>query len=462
MCSIVEEFLDHTEEKFDPEITYNSGFPKSVHPGIPRLKDCPVNWKTVNLGKVLKVVSRPAKIEPDQSYRLVTAKRSRGGIIPRGELLGKDILVKTQFYVKEGDFLVSRRQIVHGGCSIVPRELDKAIVSNEYLVLHTTSEFLQEYLNWLSHSIYFQQTCFHSSIGVHIEKMVFKPDWWYKFKFNIPSLPEQAKISKILNCWENGIKKTEKLIEAKQLFKTALMQNLLIGKLRFPEFLSKTKDLTKQRDRNIEYNTIPHNWSTVKYAELGKCIRGVSYKPTELLKNIDKDSVILLRSNNIHNNVLNFKDIQILNKLKVKSEQILRDDDIAICMSNGSKNLVGKAAKYNKANGLYTVGAFCAIFRANNNVNASFIKYLFEGRHYFDQLSSVLAGTNINNLKNSDIESLNAMLPPLIEQAKIADILKACDKEIELLKQKLELLQDQKKDLIQKLLTGQIRVKVDN
>ncbi|MDD8098422.1 hypothetical protein LAW14_03815, partial [Escherichia coli] len=53
-------------------------------------------------------------IQDNQEYDLVTVKRSRGGVIRREHLKGKDISVKSQFYIKEGDFLISKRQIVHG------------------------------------------------------------------------------------------------------------------------------------------------------------------------------------------------------------------------------------------------------------------------------------------------------------------------------------------------------------
>jgi len=129
--------------------------------------------------------------------------------------------------VKAGDFLVSRRQIVHGGCGIVPHELDGAIVSNEYLVLHATNQLVQEYLEWLSNSVYFQQTCFHSSIGVHVEKMVFKPEWWLKFRFHIPTIPEQRIIAEILSSCDFTIKKTEQLITAKEKRYAYLLKNLI-------------------------------------------------------------------------------------------------------------------------------------------------------------------------------------------------------------------------------------------
>lgn len=161
-------------------------YPESVQPGIPRLGQSPKGWKTIAFGKVLRAVSRPANLVNNLQYNLVTAKRARGGIILRGTKSGQDIKTKTQFYVKDGDFLISRRQIVHGGCGVVPSHLDNAVVSNEYLILHPEAGLRPDFLRWLSHSIYFQQTCFHASIGVHVEKMVFAPEKWFRFQFHLP------------------------------------------------------------------------------------------------------------------------------------------------------------------------------------------------------------------------------------------------------------------------------------
>ena len=55
-------------------------------------------------------------------------------------LRGKEIKTPSQFEVRAGDFLISKRQIVHGACGIVPAGLNGAIVSNEYAVLNTDGE----------------------------------------------------------------------------------------------------------------------------------------------------------------------------------------------------------------------------------------------------------------------------------------------------------------------------------
>ncbi|MCO5181644.1 MAG: hypothetical protein M9896_16520 [Candidatus Promineofilum sp.] len=60
----------------------------------------------------------------------------------------------------------------------------------------------------------------------------------------------------------------------------------------------------------------------------------------------------------------------------------------------------------------------------------------------------------------SDFFELWLTVPSYDEQNRIAEVLNACDDEIDLLQQKLAALQQQKKGLMQRLLTGQVRVKV--
>ncbi len=210
----------------------DSLYPVSVKAGKPILGMLPTGWQKLSLEKCLNIEARKAYIQDNQEYDLVTVKRSRGGVIRREHLKGKDISVKSQFYIKEGDFLISKRQIVHGACGLVPKELSGSIVSNEYCVLTGKSGFYLPYMEFLSESLYFQQTCFHSSIGVHIEKMIFKLDSWFKWPFNIPPLSEQKRIVKILSTWDEAISVTEKLLTNSQQQKKALMQQLLTGKKR--------------------------------------------------------------------------------------------------------------------------------------------------------------------------------------------------------------------------------------
>jgi type I restriction enzyme S subunit len=141
-------------------------------------------------------------------------------------LPGNQILTKTQFYVESGDFLVSNRQISHGACGVVPPALSGSIVSNEYTVLHTTKLLDPDFLQAMAHSVYFQQTCFHSSIGVTVEKLVFRLDEWMKREFDIPGHEEQRRIASLLAQWDQAIQQTERLIAAQHIRRKAISRLL--------------------------------------------------------------------------------------------------------------------------------------------------------------------------------------------------------------------------------------------
>jgi len=210
----------------------NGGYPASVQPGIPNLPPAPAGWHRTALGQHLTEVRRHAALRADDEYRLVTVKRSRGGVELRETLTGREIKTPSQFYVRTGDFLISKRQIVHGACGIVPAELDGAVVSNEYAVLNSDGQIDLRFLRYLSESRYFQQTCFHSSIGVHVEKMIFKTERWLKWPFNIPPLPVQQRIVEVLDTARREVELIAAQIERLKQEKAALMADLLTGKRR--------------------------------------------------------------------------------------------------------------------------------------------------------------------------------------------------------------------------------------
>lgn len=214
----------------DDDVEYSSAYPPSIQAGIPKLGDTPKGWTRHALGNLLRTVERPAKLIDTETYQLVTAKRNRGGIVARGILRGDQIRTKTQFYVEAGDFLISNRQISHGACGIVPASLHRAVVSNEYTAFHTSDALDPAFLSALSHLIYFQQTCFHSSIGVHVEKLVFRLEDWMKWEFDIPSLHERKRIVAVLDAWDQAIDQTERLIDAKRR-QASLARKLLFSDL---------------------------------------------------------------------------------------------------------------------------------------------------------------------------------------------------------------------------------------
>ncbi|WP_347132687.1 restriction endonuclease subunit S [Lactobacillus gasseri] len=148
-------------------------------------------------------------------------------------------------------------------------------------------------------------------------------------------------------------------------------------------------------------------------------IRGVSYKKKDLHDTLDKNSVILLRANNIINGELDFTDVLYVDKSVVSDTQYLKYGDILISASSGSKKAIGKAASFNSQYKC-TFGAFCKIIRPHENVR-DFLRIYFQSSAYRRQISHLALGANINNIRNEHINSLQLEIPNEITRKKIVN-----------------------------------------
>jgi len=170
-------------------------------------------------------------------------------------------------------------------------------------------------------------------------------------------------------------------------------------------------------------------------------IRGVSYKPTDIRN--ESEGIPILRANNIQDDGINLDDLVYVDEKKVYDEQYLQDGDIVICASSGSKNLVGKAATYNKDKKA-SFGAFCKTIRVNksDDVCVEFIQQFFQSKVYRNAISELSIGANINNIKTEHIDALTINLPTFSEQKHIATILDKIQSAINNKKQQLLLLDE--------------------
>ena len=176
----------------------------------------------------------------------------------------------------------------------------------------------------------------------------------------------------------------------------------------------------------------------VKLGDVIEQIRGVSYKPSDLMDNLCDCSVTLLRANNIKDGKIILDDVIYVSKSKVNEKQYLKKGDILVCTSSGSKDLVGKAAFINEDLNM-VFGAFCKVVRIKNQY-PEYIGHFFQSPYYRTRISQSSAGANINNIKNENIDNLLIPLPPLEEQRKIAETLDKVSDLINKRKQQLEKL----------------------
>lgn len=331
-------------------------------------------WADEKIGDVLAEKRRPIVLEDDQRYELITVKRRNEGVVSRGHLLGRDILVKNYAQLKAGDFVISKRQVVHGATGIVPPALDGAIVSNEYLTAVDSEKLLTEFLTIVASLPAMRRKFFLSSYGVDIEKLFFDAEDWKKRNITIPQLVEQSKIGDFLHKVSQLIKLHQRKHEQLVTLKKAMLRKM------FPQPCATIPE--------VRFDGFSGRWVKTTLSDIGVLKRGISYGH----KDVSSSGLLVLRSTNIQDfRLILDSDLQFV-RLKCPDDIRLRKGDIAICMSNGSKALVGKSALCEiDPVSPTTVGAFCSIFRSTSPIAFQ----LLQTTKYLKYVSDLLAGSSI-------------------------------------------------------------------
>lgn len=400
--------------------------PDSVRSGIPKLGPLPAGWKTCLLGELLQEQSRPVSLDKDKVYQLVVAKRSRGGIVSRGRMPGKKILTKTQFEIKANDFLISNRQIVHGACGIVPEELDGSIVSNEYTIFRPTELLDLRYLWYLAHTEYFQQTCFHSSVGVHIEKMIFSSKKWLTYPIHLPPLEEQRKIADTILNWDRSIELAQQLLASKRLFHQGLQHKFLI---------------------------IEDGWK-VTLKDLGTFSKGKGISKAE----VKKEGLPCIRYGEIytqHDYVIR-RFTSFVSAETAKSAQRLKKYDLIFAGSGETIEDIGKSVVFIGNEEAY-VGGDTVIF-STDKCDPLFLSYLLNSRFIRKKLNVLGQGEAVVHIYAKDLQKIELCLPSLDLQVQLSKMFNKIDEEIQLLRDLCDKFRAQRRALIQLLLSARKRV----
>jgi type I restriction enzyme S subunit len=250
----------------------------------------------------------------------------------------------------------------------------------------------------------------------------------YAVKLPMPPLPEQRKIAKILSTWDKAISTTEKLIETSKQQKKALMQQLLTGKKRL---------VNPETGKAFE-----GEWEEVKLNQIAHITMGSSPKSESYNEN--GKGLPLLQGN---------ADIKSRKSApRIHTSQITKECEIGDILLS-VRAPVGSVAKslHNAC-----IGRGIAGIQAKRNVAQEFLyQWLLAFEPKWERFSQ---GSTFEAVNSNDIKTLHISAPSYLEQQKIASVLTAADKEIEVLEGKLAHFKQEKKALMQQLLTGKKRV----
>ncbi|MFQ2905410.1 restriction endonuclease subunit S, partial [Aeromonas caviae] len=258
-------------------------------------------------------------------------------------------------------------------------------------------------------------------------------------KLPVPPLPEQKKIAKILSTWDKAISTTEQLLANSQQQKKALMQQLLTGKKRLLD------------NNGVRFSG---DW---KQIELSKIFERVTTK-----NNGKSSNVVTISGQQGLIRQEDFFKKSVASDI-LDSYFLLMKGQFAYNKSYSNGYPMGAIKRLNLyADGVVTTLYICFEISESTKANGDFWEHYFESGLLNKGLSQIAheggRAHGLLNVKPTDFFSLKVPLPSLDEQQKIAAVLFTADQEISALQHKLDALKQEKKALMQQLLTGKRRV----
>lgn len=333
-------------------------------------------------------------------------------------------------YTHDGSYiLIGRQGALCGNINYVE---GKSYISEHAIAVQTTED-----LSWLRYKLDFWNLNRYSESsaqpGLSVAKLI-------RYKLSVPPLAEQQKIAEVLGVWDKAIEKQTQLIKKLELRKKGLMQHLLTGKKRLPGFSDP--------------------WKEVRLGNIGSPYNGLSGKNKENFESGDARFIPYI------NIFLNERiDINNLESVEIGIEEHqnkVKYGDIFFTVSSETPNEVGMASVLLEPLDNTYLNSFCFGYRLNDFLTLSpfFATYLFRAEYFRHCMYILAQGSTRFNISKCDVMNLKINIPSIAEQTAIAQVLTAADREIELEQQKLELLRQQKRGLMQQLLTGKKRVKI--
>src|SRR5690625_1038963 len=335
---------------------------------------------------------------------------------------------KKRVLCHKSDVLMTRT----GNTGIVVSGVEGVFHNNFFKISYNKKKINMKFLIYILNSNYVQHEIKRLAGTSTIPDLTHSD--FYSLKVNFPVIEEQQKIANVLSTWDRAIELKERMIEEKKEQKKGLKESI------------------------FSYENM-NEWKKFRLGEIGQ------FRTSSVNKKEDPDesSVKLLNYMDVYNNNMINNDIEYMmttatpHQIKVNN---VKKGDVFFTPSSETRDDIGHSAAVTEDIDGLVYSYHLIRYRIDPKIefNSDFKAYCFNNSYILRQLSRLCTGSTRYTLSISDLESVEFYLPSLEEQQKIAKILSTADKEIGLLKEEVQLLKEQKKGLMQLLLTGIVRV----
>ena len=412
--------------------------------------------------KPLHLLSERIRTPVDHDPKHVLTISSTSGWVDQSQKWARNMAgesLKKYTKLKKGEFSYNRgnSKTFPYGCVFKLTSWDEAAVPNVYHSFRAIKDKIDP--DFLKHS--FHGGCLDAQLRSIITSSArangllnITASEFFDIELTFPPLPEQQKIAAILSTVDDVIEKTRAQIDKLKDLKTGMMQELLtkgIGPGGVPH--------TEFKDSPV--GRIPVGWEV-------RNLQDVASVQTGAAKNSkatgDLVEVPYLRVANVQDGYLDLDEVKTLQIERKRVDRFLLQDEDVLVNEGGDFDKLGRGYIWRSQISPCVHQNHVFVVRTNKVVLLPmFFNYLSGseyGKKYY--LGCAKQTTNLASINSSQLKTFPVLLPPVSEQQKICLVLNSIDKKLSCIQTKLLQIQDVKKALMQDLLTGKVRVSVDN
>ncbi|MCD6388977.1 MAG: restriction endonuclease subunit S [Desulfobulbaceae bacterium] len=411
----------------------------------PGYKKTKVGWIPEEWNCVYGKCAFSHSIEKGYDGLPILAVTMESGLVHRSSLdrkMPNAIAGDGSLHVRVGDIAYNMMRAWQGAIGLATEE---GVISPAYVVLRPKKHVYSLFMFYLFKSLHGLYLIYSYSYGLTGDRLRLYYKDFAIIPIPLPPLPEQKKIAEILSAWDRAIDQAGKLIDAKQRLKKGLIQQLLTGRMRFVEF---GKPALKKGE-------LPEGWKIKPLGSFGSFSKGKGIS-NNLKRETGFPCITYGEIYGKHEIVIQ-EFYSYIDGDTAHNSQLIYKGDILFAGSGETLNEIGKCVAFTKDVEAYA-GGDIVIFHPES-VYSLYLSYSLNSDILIRQKRKLGQGHSVVHIYSAGLKTLQVPLPSLEEQTRIASILSVCDREIQLLVRKRDLLQEQKKGLMQKLLTGEVRVK---